>query len=223
MTTLKEELAAYTSDLVARTGTDAAANLFEGQIGAAKMVVDDAARKGQQVPEFELPDGNGKRVALGSRLNNGPVVLTFYRGGWCPYCNIALRALQLCLPEIQRYGGGLIAISPEVPDQSLNTQEKLRLGFDVLSDQGNVVARRFGLVYRVADTAQERLLALGRDLVAHNGSQTWEIPITATYVVNPNGMIVFDHVDSDYRNRLDPAVIVEVLQSLASSDINQPS
>jgi peroxiredoxin len=212
MTTLKEELAAYTSNLIARTGADAAAILFEGQIGAARMIVGSALRKDQQAPEFELPDANGKPVALGGRLKNGPVVLTFYRGGWCPYCNIALRALKLCLPEIQRHGGSLIAISPELPDQSLNTQEKLQLGFDVLSDQGNIVARRFGLVYRVADAAQERLLALGRDLVAHNGSPTWELPITATYVINPNGMIVFDHVDADYRNRLDPAVIVEVLK-----------
>ncbi len=212
MATIKEELAAYTADLVGRTGADVAKILFDGQIGAAETVVNNALRKGQQTPQFELPDADGERVALGSRLKNGPVVVTFYRGGWCPYCNIALRALQLRLPEIKRHGGSLVAISPELPDQSLTTREKLQLGFDVLSDQDNTVARRFGLVYRVSDGAQQRLLALGRDLVAQNGSQAWELPITATYVIDRNGIIVFDHVDTDYRNRLDPAAIVEILE-----------
>ena len=217
MTMIKEELVAYTSNLVERIGADAAEILFDGQIGEARSVVAGAARKGQSAPAFDLPDADGKRVALIDRLKSGPLVITFYRGGWCPYCNIALRALQSCLPEIKHYGGSLVAISPELPDQSLSTHEKLNLGFDVLSDQDNVVARRFGLVYQVSDAARQRLLALGRDLVAHNGNQTWELPITATYVVNPSGAIVFDHVDADYRDRLDPGLIVEALGSYTSS------
>ena len=213
MTNIKEDLDAYTANLVARMGADAAAVLFDGQIGQARAIVTGALLKGQQTPLFELPDADGKFVTLASRLKDGPVVVTFYRGGWCPYCNIALRALQSQLPEIKRHGGSLIAISPERPDQSLSTREKLALGFDVLSDHDNIVARRFGLIYRVSDAARQRLLALGRDLVAHNGSQTWELPITATYVINPNGLVVFAHVDADYRNRLEPASIVEVLRS----------
>ena len=217
MTMIKNELDAHTSKIVARLGADAAAILFDGQIGQARTVVNGALDKGQKAPSFELPDADGNLIALGSRLNNGPVVVTFYRGGWCPYCNIALRALQSHMPEIKRLGGSLIAISPELPDQSLSTREKLALGFDVLSDHDNVVARRFGLVYRVSDAARQRLLALGRDLVAHNGSQTWELPITATYVINPNGLIVFAHVDADYRDRIDPALIVEALRNNTSS------
>jgi peroxiredoxin len=217
MTMIKNELDAHTSKVVARLGADAAAILFDGQIGQARTVVNGALDKGQKAPSFELPDADGNLIALGIRLKNGPVVVTFYRGGWCPYCNIALRALQSHLPEIKRLGGSLIAISPELPDQSLSTREKLALGFDVLSDRDNVVARRFGLVYRVSDAARQRLLELGRDLVAHNGSQTWELPITATYVIDPNGLIVFAHVDADYRDRLDPALIVETLRSNTSS------
>jgi peroxiredoxin len=217
MTTIKEELAAYTANLVARTGADAAAILFDGQIGQARTIVNGVLDKGQQAPSFELPDADGKLITLASRLKKGSVVLTFYRGGWCPYCNIALRALQSHLPEIKRHGGSLVAISPERPDQSLSTREKLELGFDVLSDHDNAVARRFGLVYRVSDAARQRLLVLGRDLVAHNGSQTWELPITATYVVNPKGLIVFAHVDADYRDRLEPTLIVEALRGDTSS------
>jgi peroxiredoxin len=211
MTTIKEDLAAYTANLVARIGADAAAILFDGQIGQARTIVNGALDKGQKAPSFELPGADGKLITLESRLKKGPVVVTFYRGGWCPYCNIALRALQSHLPEINRNGGSLIAISPELPDQSLSTREKLQLGFDVLSDDDNVVARRFGLVYRVSDAARRRLLELGRDLVAHNGSQSWELPVTATYVIHPNSLVVFAHVDADYRHRLDPASIVEAL------------
>jgi len=139
------------------------------------------------------------------------VIVTFYRGGWCPYCNIALRALQSRLPEIKSLGGSLIAISPEVPNQSLSTTEKLALEFDVLSDADNFVARLFGLVYRISDSARERLQAFGRDLVAHNGTDRWELPITATYVINQEGLIVFDHVEADYRERLDPETIVNAV------------
>jgi peroxiredoxin len=216
MTTIQEDLAAHTSKLLARIGAEAAAVLYEGQIGEARMVAHSALVKGQKAPPFELPDADGTQVTLSTRLKRGPVVVTFYRGGWCPYCNIALRALQSRLPEIKRLGGNLIAISPELPDQSLNTRQKLELGFDVLSDQGNVVARRFGLVYRVSEAARERLLALGRDLVAHNGNETWELPITATYVIDPNAIIIFDHVDADYRNRLDPDLIIDVLRRRSS-------
>jgi peroxiredoxin len=217
MTMIKNELDAHTSKVVARLGADAAAILFDGQIGQARIIVNGALAKGQQAPSFELPDADGKLVTLASRLKKGPVVVTFYRGGWCPYCNIALRALQSHLPEIKRHGGSLVAISPEIPDQSLSTREKLELGFDVLSDRDNIVARRFGLVYRVSDAARQRLLELGRDLVAHNASQTWELPITATYVINPNGFVVFAHVDADYRDRVDPTLIVETLRSNTSS------
>lgn len=209
---IKEDLAAYTSNLIARIGTDAAEILLKGQIGEASAVVNGALRKGQRAPEFALPDANGKLVSLINLLERGPVVLTFYRGGWCPYCNIELRALQSHLAQIKRLGAALVAISPELPDQSLTTREKLALAFDVLSDGDNAVARRFGLVYRISDAARARLLALGRDLVAHNGIATWELPITATYIIDQNGAIVFDHIDADYRNRVDPAAIVEALQ-----------
>ncbi len=215
MSSIEEQLAAYTASLLVRLGAGAAGTLFEGQIGAARKVVNGALRKGHKAPDFELPDAEGKAVTLRSRLDRGPVVVTFYRGGWCPYCNIALRALQARLPDIEHLGASLIAISPERPDQSLSTRDKLAIGFDVLSDQDNVVARGFGLVYRVSSAAREKLLELGRDLVAHNGSESWELPVTATYVIGHNGVIVFDHVDADYRKRLEPSSVIEVLQALS--------
>jgi peroxiredoxin len=208
---IKDELAAYTANIIKRVGAEQAEVLFRGQIGEAGRVAGKALRRGQVSPRFALPSATGAIVSLEERLSYGPIIVTFYRGGWCPYCNIALRALQSRLPEIKSLGGSLIAISPEVPDQSLSTTEKLALEFDVLSDADNSVARLFGLVYRISDAARERLQAFGRDLVAHNGTDRWELPITATYVINQEGLIVFDHVDADYRERLDPATIVDAV------------
>lgn len=211
---IKDELAAYTANIIKRVGAEQAEVLFRGQIGEAGRVAGKALRRGQVSPRFALPSATGAIVSLEERLSYGPIIVTFYRGGWCPYCNIALRALQSGLPEIKSLGGSLIAISPEVPDQSLSTTEKLALEFDVLSDADNSVARLFGLVYRISDAARERLQAFGRDLVAHNGTDRWELPITATYVINQEGLIVFDHVDADYRERLDPATIVNAVASI---------
>jgi peroxiredoxin len=208
---IKDELAAYTANIIKRVGAEQAEVLFRGQIGEAGLVASNALRRGHVAPRFALPSATGAIVSLGERLAYGPVIVTFYRGGWCPYCNIALRALQSRLPEIKSLGGSLIAISPEVPNQSLSTTEKLALEFDVLSDADNFVARLFGLVYRISDAARERLQAFGRDLVAHNGTDRWELPITATYVINQAGLIVFDHVEADYRERLDPATIVNAV------------
>jgi peroxiredoxin len=211
---IKDELAAYTANIIKRVGAEQAEVLFRGQIGEAGRIAGKALRRGQVSPRFALPSATGAIVSLEERRSYGPIIVTFYRGGWCPYCNIALRALQSRLPEIKSLGGSLIAISPEVPDQSLSTTEKLALEVDVLSDADNSVARLFGLVYRIADAARERLQAFGRDLVAHNGTDRWELPITATYVINQEGLIVFDHVDADYRERLDPATIVNAVASI---------
>ncbi len=220
---IKDELAAYTANIIKRVGAEQAEVLFRGQIGEAGLVASNALRRGHVAPRFALPSATGAIVSLGERLAYGPVIVTFYRGGWCPYCNIALRALQSRLPEIKSLGGSLIAISPEVPNQSLSTTEKLALEFDVLSDADNFVARLFGLVYRISDAARERLQAFGRDLVAHNGSDRWELPITATYVINQKGLIVFDHVDADYRERLDPTTIVNVVADVERVPVEKPS
>jgi peroxiredoxin len=208
---IKDELAAYAVNIIERQAVEQAETLFRGQIGEAGRAADKALRRGQVSPLFALPSATGAIVSLGERLTHGPVIVTFYRGGWCPYCNIALQGLQSRLQEIKSLGGSLIAISPEVPDQSLSTTEKLALEFDVLSDADNFVARLFGLVYRISDAARERLQAFGRDLASHNGTDSWGLPITATYVISQEGLIVFHHVEADYRERLDPTEIVDAV------------
>ena len=144
-------------------------------------VVDRALKVGDRAPDFELPDAAGKKVKLSGLLARGPVIVTWYRGGWCPYCNIALRGFHKRLPEIRSAGASLVAISPETPDNSLGTAEKNHLDFDVLSDRGNKVARAFGVAYKlpkvVADQFKGRL-----DLAKYNGDDSGELPLGVTYV-----------------------------------------
>jgi peroxiredoxin len=177
------------------------------------LVQDYTTRKGLQVgdraPDFELPDAFGRSVRLSDRLCQGPVILSFYRGGWCPYCNLELRAYQAILPQIRAAGVSLIAISPQTPDASLNTAEKNQLGFDVLSDVGSTVAQAYNIAFELPDTLKQLYSQFGHALPESNGTADWQLPIPATFVIDGAKQIHLAHIDVDYRNRLEP------LQALA--------
>jgi len=174
---------------------------------------DKALKVGDRAPDFELPDANGKLVKLSELLARGPVIVTWYRGGWCPYCNIALRGFHKRLPEIRSAGASLVAISPETPDNSLSTAEKNHLDFDVLSDRRNKVARAYGVAYKlpkvVADQFKGRL-----DLAKYNGDDSGELPLGVTYVIDREGIIRYAFVDADYRKRAEPSDALAALRNL---------
>jgi len=167
---------------------------------------------GDAIPEFSLINHRGESLDISEKLTQGPLVISFYRGGWCPYCNLELKALQETLPEIKAQGGQLIAISPELPDESLSTVEKNNLDFEVLSDPGNRVARKFGLVFSLAEATRPVYQRFGIELNKVNGDESWELPIPATYVVGQNGTITLAYVDPDFTKRLEPSEIVKALQ-----------
>lgn len=125
-----------------------------------------------------------------------------------------MQAYQQSLPEIRAEGASLIAISPQQPDSSLSTAEKNQLEFEVLSDVGNEVARRYGLVFRVGDAVRAAMTGFGIDLAQYNGDESWELPVPGTFVVAPDGRIRLAYVDADYTRRLEPAQIVECLRGL---------
>ena len=175
---------------------------------------DRTLKFGDTVPNFTLPNAIGKEVELQSLLEEGPVVITFYRGQWCPYCNLELRALQQSLPEMQALGATLVAISPQTPDNSLSTVEKNELTFEVLSDVGNRVAKQFNLVFTVPEELRPIYEGFGIDLPAHNGDDTFELPIAATYIIAPDGKVIHAFVDVDYTKRLDPEEIVTALKAI---------
>jgi peroxiredoxin len=174
----------------------------------------DTPGVGALAPGFELPDQAGRATALSQLLSRGPVVLVFYRGAWCPYCNLQLRAFQSCVDEITDLGAALVAISPQTPDTSSDFASEQGFVFTVLSDAGNQVARRYGLVYELAPEAVTGMREGGLDLYAYNGDETWTLPASATFVIDGNGRILFESVAADYRWRVGPE---EVLAALSES------
>ena len=158
-----------------------------------------ALKKGEILPSFELTDALGEKRSSDQLLKSGPMVISFYRGGWCPYCHLELRALQKVLPEIKANNATLLAIFPELPNNSLTTQEQYELEFPVLSDLDNKLVPLFKANFNW-------------DLAAINGTEKVELPIPATYVVDREGVIQFAFVQSDYTQRAEPERILEVLR-----------
>ncbi len=177
-------------------------------------IVDKAKKKGDSFIDFTLPNVDGKTVRLSEELKKGPVVLTFYRGGWCPYCNIQLKAYQDSLDEFKLAGGQLIAISPESMDSANTTVKKHEIKFKILSDNLNKVAKQYGLVFKLDENIKNVYLKFGLDLEKSQGNDLWELPIPATYVINKDGKIVYSFLNVDYIQRAEPKDIIKTLESL---------
>ncbi|RMF69279.1 MAG: AhpC/TSA family protein, partial [Calditrichaeota bacterium] len=167
-----------------------------------------AKRAGDPAPDFSLPNTRGEQVSLNQQLQKGPVVLSFYRGAWCPYCNLELKALDNAVERIRSLGAELFAISPNTQEKSAQFAAENPFKFDLLCDVGNEVARQFGLVFQLADELRPIYEQFGIDLPAYNGDDRYEIPIPATYIMEPNGTIVHAFVDADYTKRMEPDEIV---------------
>ncbi|MHC4552970.1 MAG: peroxiredoxin-like family protein [Planctomycetota bacterium] len=166
---------------------------------------------GDTAPDFELPDQLGRTITSAELRSKGPLVVSFYRGFWCPYCNLELHALQQCLPQITELGATLVAISPQLPDESLNTVEKNELTFTVLSDVGNAVASRYGLVFAVSEHLRPSYIDLGIDLPTFNGTETFELPVPGTFVIDSDAAILAAFANADYKQRMEPEAILEAL------------
>ncbi|MEH6446254.1 MAG: peroxiredoxin-like family protein [Oceanospirillaceae bacterium] len=195
------------------TETHAAMMKATKDLQNSKMI-DNAPKVGDKLAVFNLPNQTGEQRQLTTLLESGPVVITFYRGGWCPYCNFELQAYQDVLSDIQNTGATLIAITPELPDASLSTTEKNKLGFEVLSDEGSLYARQLGLVFTLPDEIKPIYEGFGINLEQHNGEGQFDLPLAATFVVNQEGIIHSAFVDVDYTQRREPSEIVTELQSL---------
>jgi len=175
-----------------------------------------AKRTGDQAPGFTLPHATGEEITLPTLRKDGPVVLIWYRGGWCPYCNMQLDAMQEVLPQLKEAGATLVAISPEAPDKALTTQEKNELDFYVLSDLGNRVAKDYGIVYTLDDATHE-IYEKRLKLSEYNKDKSGQLPLTVAYVIDQDGAIRWDFVDGDYKKRAEPSAILEAVLALDST------
>lgn len=173
-----------------------------------------ASKTGDLAPHVSLIDVNGDLVSLQHLWKSGPVVVVFYRGGWCPYCNLELRAWQSHLPELKMLGASLVAISPQTPDNSLTTIEKNELAYTVLSDSQMVAASSFGIGFSLPPELVDLYSSVGNNLPELNGNGNWILPIPATFIIDQTGFIRFAHVEADYRNRAEPSEVISVVRTL---------
>ncbi|WP_353571761.1 peroxiredoxin-like family protein [Candidatus Albibeggiatoa sp. nov. BB20] len=177
-------------------------------------IIEGAPKVGETLKDFRLSNHLGDTRDLAQLRQKGAVVVTFYRGGWCPYCNLELRAYQEVLQDIKAAGAILVAITPELPDESLSTSEKNELAFEVLTDTNSDYARELGLVFTLPEELRPVYESFGIEIEKHNGKGQFDLPLAATFIVDADGYIVFAVIDADYTLRAEPTDIVKKLKSL---------
>lgn len=177
----------------------------------ASGIADQPLKVGDDAPAFELTDQNGKIIRGADLLAAGPLVISFFRGRWCPFCVAELEAWRDALPRLSVAGASLVAISPQKVQHNAFTADQHELRFPVLSDPGNAIAKQFGIAYRVP-AEQEQLYRRSFVNLPHlNGDDSWELPLAATFAIASNGKITYAHVQADYRERSEPAQVLELL------------
>jgi len=188
----------------------------------AELIASGVARRalkvGDKAPVFTLHDAEGKAVSSGPLLERGALVVTFYRGVWCPYCNMELQAIQEALPEIENRGAAVVAISPQTAANSRRSMRDNKLGFAILTDPGNDVAAAFGLRFKLPDYLIELYRdGFKNDLAVVNGDASWTLPMPARFVIDRSGSIAYAEVNPDYTRRPDPSELLPALDRLRRS------
>jgi peroxiredoxin len=185
----------------------------------AELKASGAAERAKKVsdkaPSFTLKDADGKPFSSSELLARGPLIVSFYRGVWCPYCNMELQALQATLPQFERLGASVVAISPQTAPNSRKSMRSNNLGFPILSDVNNQVAESFGLKFALPDYLVELYKSLKNDLPTFNGDPSWTLPMPARYVIGQGGTIVYAEVNPDYTQRPDPEEMLPAINKVA--------
>jgi peroxiredoxin len=175
-----------------------------------------ALNVGDKAPEFTLKDADGNVVSSATLLAKGPLIVSFYRGVWCPYCNMELQALQAALPEFANLGASLVAISPQTAPNSRKSMRENKLGFPILSDAKGETAAAFGLRFALPDYLVELYQSLKSDLPTFNDDPSWTLPMPARYVIGQDGTILYAEVNPDYTQRPEPEALLPVLRQAAN-------
>lgn len=206
---LAQQLDDYKAASIKKSAPERTA-LMEGATADLKAsgIEHTALQSGEYAPCVSLLDMTGHKVNLSDLWQKETLVVVFYRGGWCPYCNLELRAWQTYLESLKQLGAGLIAISPQTADNSLSTAEKNQLKFTVLSDTNLEAAKAFGIAFEMPENLIDLYKSLGNDLSVVNGNGRWVLPLPATYVIGRDGKIIYAHVEADYRVRAEPADVL---------------
>ena len=216
---LQDKFDAFKADF---EGRKAPANVVEIMHKATADLIasgqaDRALKTGGRAPKFTLPDTHGRLVSSADLLARAPLVLTFYRGIWCPYCNMDLQAIEAAADEIRALGASLVAISPQTAPNRRKSERENELSFPILSDHGNAVADEFGLRYRLPDELIAVYKSFGNDLTIGNGDDSWTLPMPARYVIGTDGVVAYAEVNPDYTRRPEPSELLPPLQRLRTN------
>lgn len=211
-TSLAQQLADYKAGFIQRVPAERVAMMESATADLKKTGIEThALQVGDHAPDLVLPDATGQAVRLSALWAKGPLVLIFYRGGWCPYCNLELRAWQQHLEKLGELGARLVAVSPQTPDNSLSTAEKNQLAYPVLSDSGLSSATAFGIAFELPKELIDLYGSVGNDLPVLNGNGRWVLPLPATYVLGRDGQVLYAHIEADYRMRAEPSDVLGAL------------
>jgi len=180
----------------------------------AKRLPDPGIKIGEKAPDFNLPDAFGNKVKLSDLLKKGPVVLVFYRGAWCPFCNLHLHVLNKHLPEFERLGAQLVTITPQKPELSATQVKKSGYPFKVLSDLDNSAMKAYRLFYKMDDDLVKLYVKLGLDVAKFNGPGRYVLPVPGSFVIDKTGIVRARHATTDYTQRMEPAAIIKALEGL---------
>jgi peroxiredoxin len=215
---LQTKLEQFKSSWQHRAGADVA-TLIDTDNQLLQQILDNKRHvtAGQIFPRHILTDSFGKKFDLGAELSGKTTVITFYRGGWCPYCNLELREYQALLAEFNYAGAQVIAISFEKPEVSLLTGEQNSLHFPLLADEQGLLAKELGILFQLTNEVKALYQKFGHDLPARNNDTDWLLPVPATYLVGPTGRISFAKVAADYRTRAEPKHLLELVKATQSS------
>jgi peroxiredoxin len=216
---LQDRLDAFKADFEGNKAPPAAVAAFHK--GTAELIASGQAERalkaGDRAPAFTLPDADDVAVRSADLLTRGPLVVTFYRGVWCPYCNLDLQALEAAANEIRAFDTSLLAISPQTPANSRRSQRENKLSFPILSDHAGMVANSFGLRFRLSNYLIAVYKQFGVDLAVHNSEPSWTLPMPSRYIIGRDGLIAYAEVNPDYTRRPDPEELLPVLRRLKSA------
>ena len=213
MSRLTEEINNYKEAFKDKVPADVREIMNKATVDLEKESISkDALKVGALAKQFALPNALGNLIKLDKLLEqNDYIVLNFYRGVWCPYCNMELKALQDMNDEFKKFGAKIVAISPQTPDASLSTQENNELTFEVLSDEHNKIAKEYGLVFSLAQELRPIYSKFGIDIPTSNADDSFELPMPATYLIKKNGEILYSFIDEDYTKRCEPQIILDII------------
>jgi len=219
---LQEKLNAFTANAVEK-GLPSQSILAKFAKGTKDLIesgqAERAVKAGDEAPLFNLPDADGVIFNSRSLLAKGPLVVTFYRGVWCPYCNMDLQALEAARPEIEYRGASVVALSMQNASNSRKSRRENHLGFPILLDFKGLVADQFGLRFKLSDELVDVYKQFGNDLAQVNGEPSWMLPMPARYVIDQDGVVAYAEVNPDYTKRPDPSELLPVLNSLKAARV----